>query len=444
MVSKSLPRFTRWLGLLLLIAVVAGCGSDGGGGGTAVARPGTVSVSLTDAPACGYEAVVVTVREVRIHQSSSVDDLNGAGWRTIVLDTPRSINLLDLNDPTQPNFALHYLGETPLPAGHYTQLRLVLEENRNNQPPVNWIVLEGQDPNNPNDRIPLETPSALRSGIKLIHQFTVNSGQRVDLLLDFDACHSIVQTGNGTYKLKPVIKVIPYELNGIEGFVDTALLNSNVVVSAQRNGEIVRATVPNTSPDPALQGKFFLARLPGQPGSTDYPANYDVVITANGHATAVIAAVPVQAAPQITPISTIIGLNGSSSRSISGTATLNPATDEASVFVAARQTLNSGPPVTVKSVVGTVLDNAAPSGDYSYNLTLPIASPALYQYNATTHVIAPDLGSQASVAGQYTVRGSAQTETTVYTVQTPPTLSVNIAILDQPNQNFVLAPPPTP
>ncbi|MDH4236643.1 MAG: DUF4382 domain-containing protein, partial [Nitrospira sp.] len=50
------------VGVMALAAV--GCGSDGGGG-TAVARPGTVSVSLTDAPACGYEAVVVTVREVR-------------------------------------------------------------------------------------------------------------------------------------------------------------------------------------------------------------------------------------------------------------------------------------------------------------------------------------------------------------------------------------------
>ncbi len=74
--------------------------------------------------------------------------------------------------------------------------------------------------------MPLDTPSAVQSGIKLIHQFTVGSGQRVDLLLDFDACKSIVKTGNGKYKLKPVIKVIPIVLNGIEGFVDkTAALN---------------------------------------------------------------------------------------------------------------------------------------------------------------------------------------------------------------------------
>ena len=387
MVSKSLPRFTRWLGLLLLIAVVAGCGSDGGGGGTAVARPGTVSVSLTDAPACGYEAVVVTVREVRIHQSSSVDDLNGAGWRTIVLDTPRPINLLDLNDPTQPNFALHYLGETPLPAGHYTQLRLVLEENRGNDPSnySNYIVLEGEDPIN--DRKALETPSALRSGLKLIHQFTVNSGQRVDLLLDFDACHSIVQTGNNRYKLKPVIKVIPYVLNGIEGYLDLSLfpgrLNTNhVAVSAQVGGEIVRTTMPNP-----VTGRFLLGRL--------VPGDFDVVITADNRATAVITGVPVPTSEIITPVSTTIqriplggspALEAAAIHSIGGTVLLVPPPDvsieEPTVFVSARQTLDGGQIVTVKSIPATLLTPSAgdPRGDYHYDFTLPTGAPSVGPY----------------------------------------------------------------
>src|SRR5512140_2406219 len=173
-----------WLMGLLLTVFVAGCGSDGGGS----TQPGTLGVSMTDAPACGFDEVNVTVSKVRIHQSSSADD-KAAGWTDITLDPPRTINLLDLNDPTQsPKFALDSLGETPLAAGHYTQLRLVLIENNGGQPSANWIVLAGKDPII--DKIPLETPSGIKSGVKLIHQFTVDSGQRVDLLLDFDACHS--------------------------------------------------------------------------------------------------------------------------------------------------------------------------------------------------------------------------------------------------------------
>lgn len=418
-----------WFMGLLLTAFVGGC--SGGDGGGATAQPGTLGVSLTDAPACGFDEVNVTVSKVRVHQSNT-DDVNAAGWSDITLNPPRKINLLDLNDPTQaPKFALESLGETSLSAGHYTQLRLVLVPNSANEPLANSIVLSGPPPS---AEIPLDTPSAVQSGIKLIHQFTVGSGQRVDLLLDFDACKSIVLTGNGTYKLKPVIKVIPFVLNGIEGFVDPALLNSHVVVSAQVNGVIVRATVPNTQ-----TGKFFLARLPA-------PANYDVVITADNHATAVISGVPVQTDTSITPISTSgtpFSLANSSTQAITGTVTLNnPADDDGTVVVAAKQSLSGGPTVTVKSAVATVLDLALPSGDYGYNLTLPTGAPALAAYGPLP--ITPTDVAQSTVAKIYTVQGSAQvvttTGTTVYATQNPAPLAKDITIVANQTQDFTLTP----
>lgn len=63
-----------WFMGLLLTAFVAGCSGGGDGGGGATAQPGTLGVSLTDAPACGFDEVNVTVSKVRIHQSSSADD----------------------------------------------------------------------------------------------------------------------------------------------------------------------------------------------------------------------------------------------------------------------------------------------------------------------------------------------------------------------------------
>jgi hypothetical protein len=432
----------------VMALVSLGCGSDGGGG-TAVAQPGTVSVSLTDAPACGYEAVVVTVREVRIHESSSVDNLNGAGWRRIVLDTPRPINLLDLNDPTQDNFALEYLGETPLPAGHYTQLRLILEENDTtpNSDPSNYIVLEGGDL--VNDRIALDTPSGIRTGIKLIHQFTVGSGQRVDLLLDFDACHSIVQTGNGTYKLKPVIKVIPYVLNGIEGYLDLALfpggLNTNhVAVSAQVGGEIIRTVVPNSSVDQnnPNRGKFFIPRLT--------PGDYDVVITARNSpidtccATAVITGVPVPTETSITRISTLdhrFTLQGSTFHTIGDTVGLinPPATDDrddATVIVVAKQALSGGPTVTVRSQVASLRHSDPETvGDYEYGLVLPIVAPSRGAYGSLPIPLSP-----TAVAGIYSIHGSAQTPTASYTIQSPALPSVNISGGNDPTRDFTLAP----
>lgn len=410
---------------LLAVGLLTGCGGgDGGTGGGAQA--GVVSVSLTDAPACGFDEVNVTVRQVRIHQSANADD-NGGGWTTITLDPPRRINLLNLNDPTQPNFALETLGEASLPAGHYTQLRLVLVGNNGTNPPANSVVLSDTKTEHP-----LDTPSAVQSGIKLIHQFTVGSGRRVDLLLDFDACHSIVQTGNGTYKLKPVIKVIPYILNGIEGFIDPALLNKHVVVSAQGNhGDVFRTVVPNANTStPDLLGKFFLAHLPA--------GTYNVVITADDHATAVIADVPVTETSR-TPISTKSApfslVASTPPRTITGNVTLTPATDDVTVIVAARQSLNGGPTVTIKSKP-TVLVPGDPQGDSTYALEqLPPGAPSLGTYTGALPITLSAI-AQGTVAGHYAIHASANG----YTTQTPLPLSVDVTGADQPNQNLTLTP----
>src|SRR5713101_8051674 len=106
-------KLLTWLMGLLVTVFIAGCGGDGGGS----TQPGTLGVSMTDAPACGFDKVNVTVSKVRVHQSDNASE-NAAGWTDITLNPPRKINLLDLNDTTQPNFALESLGETPLEAGH--------------------------------------------------------------------------------------------------------------------------------------------------------------------------------------------------------------------------------------------------------------------------------------------------------------------------------------
>ena len=166
-------------------------------------------------------------------------------------------------------------------------MRLELVANNGSSPPNNSVVLSGA----PGAEIALTTPSAVQSGIKLINEFDVAPGQLVDLVLDFDACKSVVTRGNGSYLLKPVIKVIPTVLNGISGFVGTSPLGRNVVVSAQVNGAVVRATVPNTS-----TGEFLLARLA--------PGNYDVVISADNRATVIIGTVPVTNSSSIVMVST--------------------------------------------------------------------------------------------------------------------------------------------
>ena len=355
----------------------------GGGGDNASNANGTLGVSLTDAPACGFDAVNVTVAKVRVNQSSTASDTDG-GWTDITVN--RKINLLDLN-----NGLLDKLGEMPLTPGHYTQLRLVLDPNTRTDLTNSVVPTGGVE-------TALVTPSAVQSGIKLVNAFDVTPGQRVDLVLDFNACKSIVKRGNGVYALKPVMQVVPFALNGIDGFVDKTMLGNEVLVTAQQGGVVMQTTAPN-----ATTGEFFLTRLP--------IGNYDVVMTANGRATAVVGAVPVATTTSVTVLSSSllpIKLPASpESRTVSGTAVLSPPNALVDTFVAARQSFGTAPTVTVKSVMADDLAAGA------YTLTLPTSAPLFSPYAIGWS--SSLLLAQTATAAMYNIEASALgSQTRVY------------------------------
>jgi hypothetical protein len=376
--------------------VLAACG--GGGGGQA---SGTLSVAMTDAPACGYDEVNVTVNKIRVHQSAVAGEGEG-GWTDITLNPSRRINLLDLT-----NGIVEELGQTSLPAGRYTQLRLVLDANTGSSM-ANSVVLSDTK-----NEVALTTPSGTQSGLKIGHTFDVEADQQVNLVLDFDACKSIVTTGNSTYVLKPVINVIPTAPNGIKGYIAAA---TNVSVSAQQDGVVVRSTVPNST------GEFFLARMA--------PGNYDVVITADGRATTVVAGVPVATATSTVALSTVgtpINLQTAASpaRAISGTVTLPSGSSEVA-YVAAQQTFAAGPKVTIK-YQGTDLT----TGKYTLS-NLPTVAPQFGQYSATLPITFAAKSDTTPGTGKYAAAASANG------VASKTVTPVDITTVDQTGIDFNL------
>lgn len=141
---KTYTSFRR-IGLPVVLGITGLLSACGGGGSDSVAAQGTVQVKLTDAPACGFDNVYVTVSKVRINQSATASDTDG-GWQDITLDTPKKIDLLTLTNGLTTD-----LGVKTLPAGRYSQVRLVLEKNTSG-PSANSVVVAGTSK-------PLSTPS---------------------------------------------------------------------------------------------------------------------------------------------------------------------------------------------------------------------------------------------------------------------------------------------
>jgi hypothetical protein len=153
---------------------------------------GSMQVFLIDAPG-DYDEVNVEIIGVRVHQGGA-DSLSG--WHDIAVDTTL-VNLLDYTDG---NFAV--LADSTLPAGHYTQVRLMLGEG-------NTVVVDGEIHD-------LMVPSGGQSGLKLNHPFDIEDGETYAVTLDFDADRSVHRTGNGQYRLRPVIHLI---VNGMSGSI---------------------------------------------------------------------------------------------------------------------------------------------------------------------------------------------------------------------------------
>ena len=292
-------------------------------------------------------------------------------------------------------------------------MRLVLDANAGNAL-ANSVIRTGTTAEQS-----LDTPSAVTSGLKLVGEFDVTAGQKTDLVIDFDACKSVLTKGNGKYALKPVVKLIPAVLNGITGVIAPAMLTSKVMVSAQQNGVVIASTVPN-----ATTGEFSLARLPA--------GNYDVVITGEGWAASVIGAVPVASATSTVAISTTaapITLATSLSGGIAGTVKMTPVSATEAAHVSAKQSFAAGPTVTIKYAGADLVTGA-------YTLAnLPLSVPSYAAYSATLPLVFAPALTVAPGAAKYNLSASA-TGYTTKAVATPVDISTANAI----NANIDLAP----
>lgn len=156
---------------ILLIA----CSKEDSAGNT------TLKVRLTDNPV-NAEEVNVDIQQVRVKFSEDTVQ----GWATLTTNAG-VYNLLGLQNGVDTLLAVG-----TIPANTVKEIRLVLGTD-------NTIKVAGTV-------YPLTIPSGAESGLKIKVNKTLQTSLD-SLLIDFDAALSIHEIGNGTYHLKPVLKL---------------------------------------------------------------------------------------------------------------------------------------------------------------------------------------------------------------------------------------------
>lgn len=247
----------------------------------------TVTTVVTDpatcqAPTGAFTHVYVTITDVQANVNSSAGS-SDSGWVDLTPNLSKSPQQIDLLGQANNQCFLATLGDAQqLQAGNYQQIRIMLAANNttvsNNAcgSSANCVVLASD-----NSAHTLQLSSEAQTGIKIPSGqiasggLNIAAGQTKDLDIDFSTCESIVEEGNGQYRLKPVlhageVSTTSTSINGkvLDGLTGNPV-NGTVVVAVEQKDStgvdrIQRAALAGTD------GSFVFCPLP--------TGTYDVVI----------------------------------------------------------------------------------------------------------------------------------------------------------------------
>jgi len=222
------------LGFLVIAVVIAGC--SGSGSSSPMSGMGMVSVSISDPPSCknpngSFSHVYITIRSVQAHIDPNATD-SSSGWQELAPQLANQPMQIDLFSEAQTNCVLAQLGSASLPVGSYQQIRLLLVSNSasgTGTSSTNACAGNGFNCVQLSDGSfhELALSSQANTGLKIPPgqiiggPIQVVAGQTVDLNIDFNACYSILQEGNGQFRLKPTLTAGQISANnsGISGQV---------------------------------------------------------------------------------------------------------------------------------------------------------------------------------------------------------------------------------
>lgn len=236
---KNIIHLSLYVSLFAMTIFIFGCSDSA----SPENEQGQIKLTLVDGPG-DFDEVNIVISRVEVHKAGSDST---SGW-SIINSVEETYDLLLLR-----NGASAVLGNSKLDAGHYSQIRLIIGTGSN-------IIINGEF-------YSLDVMSGEESGVKLNHAFDIEAGLVYELMLDFDAGHSIIQTGNGQYKLKPVIRLVPAVISGtISGRINPAAIQAAIYT-------ITGLDTVSTFADPTSGSFQIMALLQGTYSVKVYPTN---------------------------------------------------------------------------------------------------------------------------------------------------------------------------
>ncbi|WP_348263997.1 DUF4382 domain-containing protein [Telmatobacter sp. DSM 110680] len=376
----------------------------------------SVTTMISDPATCAtpngpFSHVYVTITDVKIHNSASAG-ANDSGWVDLTPNLAKAPKQVDLLGLANNQCFLASLGDAQqIQAGTYQQIRIILasdsasiSSNACGNGSANCVQTSKDSTFHTlslssEDQTGIKIPPGQMAGGGL----TVAAGKTTDLDIDFLTCQSIVQQGNGQYRLKPVlhageVSTVSASINGtvLDGSTGKPVAGTTWVAVEQKDlsgvDRVVQSTIANAD------GTFVFCPLAS--------GNYDVVVSgvrsSDGalYAPSIVTGVAVGDttgniklnAPTLPAASSFANLNGlvtsasnaSPAAPISIDATLTALETVNSVVYTIPQQPAASPFYGVSQVVTTVAGPvgtppvACPSGTDCINYSLPVPSGSAY------------------------------------------------------------------
>ena len=358
--------FLAVVAIFAIAGVIVSC--SGGSSHNMVSGMGTVNVTMSDPPSCmppngQFTHVYVTVRSVQAHISATATD-SSSGWQELAPQLASSPMQIDLFSKPQTTCILAQLGSASLPAGSYQQIRLLLVSNTTAASAgpstnacagsgFNCVVLEDSTVHE------LQLSSQDNTGLKIPPgqivggPLQVTAGQSVDLNIDFNACASIVQEGNGKFRLKPTLTAGQVSANnsGITGKVVDSVSKAPIAGSVQ---------VALEQPDSSGVDRIVMQAVADSNGNFNFcplpTGTFDIVVVAIGPANVPYNATTVLNVPNGTNLGAIplIAEAGATAPAVFQgfvTATNGAAAGTIDVSISALQTVPTGATTTLQITI---------------------------------------------------------------------------------------------